>query len=569
MMEIFNRFKKKMLIELLIKCLILSFSLFFLVFGVLFILTKREVIDLAIWLDLIIGFSCGVVLFGLLYLIFKPSDKMVAYRLDKEFELDEKVQTMFEYKDKDGLIINIQREDTINRLNDITPKRLKFRIHYILYILLAIGCATLITSVSIPKINHPIVEPDKPEDSYTLTEWQMLQVKKLIEYVDQSKLEDEMKTSYKGELNSLLKGLEEAKIESQMKNNVLTAIANINLVMLSKSTNKDAYETLKNIGNNNLIISTDKVELDLKSDEKYEFVVDSSTATEIKLVYMSNGDTSTSLPSPVLENVGVDEKYLVNHEMSIVKDGKYKLELNTGTFLVEKSGKSNYALLADACKMYSSKDVSDVIYAIQSRYMEAYDKKQQSLVYMLKDDVEQLKEALTTTTLKEDDPLYTALNSYINKLESSVNVGYKQQKNAIKEALDELEPVYVNEISKKCENRDVAWYVEDNLREIFGLPPATNREDSDLNSGDSDSNNNQDGGQDFTGGGGLGDGDFIFSSKDLIYDYNKNELVIYGELYDSYYAIINGLINEGELSDDMINYIKTYYNSLLKPTNNE
>ena len=90
-----------------------------------------------------------------------------------------------------------------------------------------------------------------------------------------------------------------------------------------------------------------------------------------------------------------------------------------------------------------------------------------------------------------------------------------------------------------------------------------------MNSGDSDSNNNQDGGQDFTGGGGLGDGDFIFSSKDLIYDYNKNELVIYGELYDSYYAIINGLINEGELSDDMINYIKTYYNSLLKPTNNE
>ena len=62
-MNEFNNFKKKIMIEFLIKCLIISFSLFFIIFSTLFILSKREVISLQIWLDFIIGLGSGLVLF--------------------------------------------------------------------------------------------------------------------------------------------------------------------------------------------------------------------------------------------------------------------------------------------------------------------------------------------------------------------------------------------------------------------------------------------------------------------------------------------------------------------------
>ena len=59
---------------------------------------------------------------------------------------------MIEYKDKDELIVNIQREDTLNKLKEITTKKLKFKIHYIIYILFGLSCVLLTTSIIIPKV---------------------------------------------------------------------------------------------------------------------------------------------------------------------------------------------------------------------------------------------------------------------------------------------------------------------------------------------------------------------------------------------------------------------------------
>ena len=572
-MNEFNNFKKKIMIEFLIKCLIISFSLFFIIFSTLFILSKREVISLQIWLDLIIGLSSGLVLFLVLYFIFKPNDKKIAIRLDNELNLNEKVQTMIEYKDKDELIVNIQREDTLNKLKEITTKKLRFKIHYIIYILFGLSCVLLTTSIIIPKVIHPIIEPEDPDKDYTLSEWQILQIEKLVKYVNDSKMSDVNKEKYVYELNLLIDGLKESKKESQMKSNVLTAIANINLLMLTESTNKVVYNTLLDVVNYNLISSNDNEEYKLEANTKVKFVADGKASSTAKLSFVpysikaEDGTTQIVTQEPVVESILANENYLVEHEFTCPSPGTYKIEVPNNTYVIESLGTSKYFLLAEACNDYSSSDVQSVLLAIQRKYNEALDKNAGGATYIIKKDIASINSYLETTKLDHEDAFYKALSEYTIDLNTAISGSVFKLSENIKAALDKLEPVMVFQVSEKAENRDVCYYVEDKLRELFGLPKA-DREDE-INSGENGADSDSSWNTDFSGGGGLGDGDFIFSSTDLIYDYEKNELVSYGELYDSYYAIINGLINEGKLTEEMVAYINSYYSYLLKVNNKE
>ena len=572
-MNEFNNFKKKIMIEFLIKCLIISFSLFFIIFSTLFILSKREVISLQIWLDFIIGLGSGLVLFLVLYFIFKPNDKKIAIRLDNELDLNEKVQTMIEYKDKDELIVNIQREDTLNKLKEITTKKLRFKIHYIIYILFGLSCVLLTTSLIIPKVIHPIIEPEDPDKDYTLSEWQILQIEKLVKYVNDSKMNDVNKEKYVYELNLLIDGLKESKKESQMKSNVLTAIANINLLMLTESTNKEVYNTLKDVVNYNLISSNDNEEYKLEANTKVKFVADGKASSTAKLSFVpysikaEDGTTQIVTQDPVVESISANENYLVEHEFTCPTPGTYKIEVPNNTYVIESLGVSKYFMLAEACNDYSSSDVQSVILAIQRKYNEALDKNASAATYIIKKDIASINSYLETTKLNHEDAFYKALSQYTIDLNTAISGSVFKLSENIKAALDKLEPVMVFQVSEKAENRDVCYYVEDKLRELFGLPKA-DREDE-INSGGNGADSDSSWNTDFSGGGGLGDGDFIFSSTDLIYDYEKNELVSYGELYDSYYAIINGLINEGKLTEEMVAYINSYYSYLLKVNNKE
>ena len=572
-MNEFNSFKKKIMIEFLIKCLIISFSLFFIIFSTLFILSKREVISLQIWLDFIIGLGSGLVLFLVLYFIFKPNDKKIAIRLDNELDLNEKVQTMIEYKDKDELIVNIQREDTLNKLKEITTKKLRFKIHYIIYILFGLSCVLLTTSIIIPKVIHPIIEPEDPDKDYTLSEWQILQIEKLVKYVNDSKMNDVNKEKYVYELNLLIDGLKESKKESQMKSNVLTAIANINLLMLTESTNKEVYNTLKDVVNYNLISSNDNEEYKLEANTKVKFVADGKASSTAKLSFVpysikaEDGTTQIVTQEPVVESILANENYLVEHEFTCPSPGTYKIEVPNNTYVIESLGTSKYFLLAEACNDYSSSDVQSVLLAIQRKYNEALDKNVGGATYIIKKDIASINSYLETTKLDHEDAFYKALSEYTIDLNNAISGSVFKLSENIKAALDKLEPVMVFQVSEKAENRDVCYYVEDKLRELFGLPKA-DREDE-INSGENGADSDSSWNTDFSGGGGLGDGDFIFSSTDLIYDYEKNELVSYGELYDSYYAIINGLINEGKLTEEMVAYINSYYSYLLKVNNKE
>ena len=58
----------------------------------------------------------------------KPKDKNIARRLDKDLELHEKVSTMVEFQDQSSLLIDKQRSDAKEKLENKKNAKLPFRL---------------------------------------------------------------------------------------------------------------------------------------------------------------------------------------------------------------------------------------------------------------------------------------------------------------------------------------------------------------------------------------------------------------------------------------------------------
>lgn len=144
MNENFEKFKKKILKEHLIKSIIYGCSASASLVSCASILFK--LISVHIHFVIYIVFS-GLLAILFAYLInkkFKPSDESIAKRIDKQFSLNEQVQTMIQYKDQDELLINKQREHTENELKNISVKKLPMKFAFVMFfaIILSLGICT-------------------------------------------------------------------------------------------------------------------------------------------------------------------------------------------------------------------------------------------------------------------------------------------------------------------------------------------------------------------------------------------------------------------------------------------
>ena len=124
-MEGFNKFRKKMLIEALLKSALISYSIGAICFAVPYLIMYFMKIDFGLTNTMILLISCisgASILFGLLLLILYPTKIKAARRLDKELALNQKVQTMIEFKDSDTQMAQLQRIDAQYSLPSIKVK---------------------------------------------------------------------------------------------------------------------------------------------------------------------------------------------------------------------------------------------------------------------------------------------------------------------------------------------------------------------------------------------------------------------------------------------------------------
>lgn len=176
--NVFNKFYGKLAREGLLKSLMVSASIAFVVAGLCAFAAWFLGIN-ALWISLGIIGGLTLILTPIFYFKkFRPTTKSIAKRLDS-LGLEERILTMSELTSDDSYIAMKQREDAEEALKKVQPKSLKYAISWVTIVCLSVatvftGAGMTVNSLAANGIiadGGKIIEdlkPDPPEVFYTL-----------------------------------------------------------------------------------------------------------------------------------------------------------------------------------------------------------------------------------------------------------------------------------------------------------------------------------------------------------------------------------------------------------------
>ena len=186
---------------------------------------------------------------------------------------------------------------------------------------------------------------------------------------------------------------------------------------------------------------------------------------------------------------------------------------------------------------------------------------------------DELKMALRNAGVNEQDALCVAMQTLANKL---ADIAGKLDAYTLvwgrDNFKDAFETAYV-QITKALDGQrydaSMGIYVETRLLEIFGLsvsdlPAGENGEQGPQTPGDYEDDDDDD---QTVSDGGLGSGELIVGSQDVIYEPERDEYVKYSEVIDKYNAIFLESKIDGVLSEDVAELIEAYFTALFSPSN--
>lgn len=459
------------------------------------------------------------------FFILRPDDKRIAKKLDRDFGLNQKVQTMVEFAHVEGDIPALQREQTDEALGAVAKKRVDLKWLLKFAVIPLVAAAMLLAGIFVPAKKSVYVDPP-----YDITTAQETSLKNLIEDVRDSSLQDELKDDTIEVLGGLLDALQTTEHQSTMKKAVISAVGFIDGLVANSNSYLKIHGVLK------------------EKEELKSF----STAVVNGVVNYKSGATLTSMDAVKEKEKTVDEnvakvltkwkdKYLdeftvksgeasqpVAAEEAAVKllefAGTLADELSSETLIVfaPESGDAGAARSADGDAFYNCLVGLCEILTKHAEGYESYD----------------------------DASFYTVTAGYFGNFidDGSVALG-KQSYNCM---MDE--------------------YIRNRLATIFGLKRAelpSNLEnvapyptqDQSSSGGDKDPN---------AGEGGYGDGSHKYGSNEDVLDVDSGEKKNYGDLIDpdrpengtlceKYYNRAFEYIQDGKCSGDVAAYIKQYF----------
>ncbi len=358
MEDSFIKFKKKIILEILIKCLIISLSIGLISFSLPYLIIKINKIQFNILYLILIGLGVSIVLFVLLFLILLPNDKKVAVKLDKKLNLNQKVQTMVEYQNEDSFMISLQRQNTNSILSNISIKSLSMKFSAIFFVLIGLALSLCITAFAMPNQNET-PEPGIVDPGYSMDDWTLLSLKQLVEYVEASNINESLKTKYVNELNGLIDTLEDTDKQSEMIETVKNAIRNIELELDIINTNNEIYTVLKGVSHTYVVTLASKInDLDLEaiSNALDGFITSINGAPEaIDLLDLNFAQVLKS--STVNKNdEGYNSLIKLNNELLKIKN-----ETDLFNKVVEVINEQKGFILAAFTKQFDNKTVSEYV----------------------------------------------------------------------------------------------------------------------------------------------------------------------------------------------------------------
>ncbi len=226
-MNLFQNIKKKYLTRAIVIGAVGGVCLGLLAVGLVLLSLKLSEINLAVGYYCLIGFGTAVIVGAVLFLALLPRDKKLAKKLDHEYELHEKVQTMVAFRGREGDVIEMQRADTSERLNSLPKKKTGAARIFKLAALPVLSVAVFLAAVFVPATPTEIVGGN------TVTNWQIAALSLLIEDVNKSALTDSYKTATVGVLQGVGNDLKEPQTDPKVT--VLAAITEIDGIFATQS----------------------------------------------------------------------------------------------------------------------------------------------------------------------------------------------------------------------------------------------------------------------------------------------------------------------------------------------
>ena len=463
MSKSFNRFKIKVRLQSIFASILLGIGVSAIALAVTMLTLKLSGREPTLLHYGICG-GAAVLISLLLYFIFMPSDRRLAKRLDSFYTLDEKVITMLELRDDDGVFATLQREDADERLGNKPRKALKSKqlVAGILVFFISLGClaGAWLIPVKAEGGEDPIDEFDK--------QWLMTAIAELISTVENSYINELLRTETLAELNSLLDFVEDSSYLSEMKAKAITSVIAIN------SSLKKA-----------------------NSAEALSLTFAQSTNPNIQSLGKALGELSGSGSKNALEALGES---------------------------LDGAGQDDITFAADEINSYlasSGVRSDDAVYNLFK-----------GLVAVLKSGADGISDEFTDAGKKLSTEIIVqnvnraTMNIVINKLCSLFGI--------TEDDLIAVDPDTDIDLRDPSDNT--------------GLP-------SDDGEGKEPENN--------IGSGGLGTGDVIYGSNDLVFDPDTNTYRPYGELLNEYFAKANEQITDGKTSDEISDAAEEYFGTLF------
>ena len=458
----FRKFKRRVRAQAILSAVLWGLALDGIFTAVLVLLSKLASKNIPLIYTVSIGTAVLIAAVGI-YLVLMPSDRKLAKRLDKLYELDEKVATMIELKGDEGEFASLQRDDADERLGQKPLKTLRSKplIAGLLVFCIAIGSCVgaLVVPVRADSGETPIDEFDR--------QWLITAINELISTVEAAYIDDGLKSASATELKSLLSFVKSSDLLSEMKKEAIKTVIAINSALVSAN-----------------------------SAEAFGAQFKTSTDANIAELGKALSELSGTSSKKALETLGS---------------------------AISKSNQQDASFTADELNVY-----------------------------------------LQSSGVRSDETLYLLFKS----LTAEVKDNYKDADDAFESVSKTLaSTVIVQNVNKATIN-----IVINRLCNLFGITesditavdPEADIELRDPSAPeqypDDDEVKEPEGSM---GSGGLGTGDVIYGSNDLVFDPYTGTYRPYGEIINDYFAKANEQITDGKLSDEISDAIEEYFDILF------
>lgn len=503
--EAFKAIRKKAILSAILKSAIVGVFCALLAVGATLLIAKASAVRQAWYVFVLAGVCAAGAGFALTFLFVFPGEKKLAKRLDSDYDLNEKVQTMVEFSNRDGAILSLQRKDANETLKNLPRKKHGLRRWWQYVAVSVAGAAVFAAGVIYPSKYAPVIPADGA-DGFEIDPWQSVALEQLYEEVKDSELIDAVKTPVTEALGLLLEDLKTETSGTAMRAKVTNAVKITDEAVIGASTYRDIATAMHETEESREALNTLKNSL-VKAAESF-----------------GSRDSMISMQAVT----------------SAAESGEEKIsaQLKTFTSALEKT--------TDDC---------------------ADEKKLADAVAAFRDALNLSMDSETLFAKLSGDKLYEAMSVFAEDLgKRVVNTHTGERLELLKQCVKEIDEQFVFDaqepIASQSYSNAMDAYIRNRLSEIFKVSfddfDELSFSASDDNTGDDDGGN--------TGGGGDGD---ITGNSENVFDPADEKYVRFIDLWNSGKYQDNKRDYDGLTSDEMKEYLQKYFEQITREQSEE